>query len=81
VTIRPSCFATSAYRQPLPISPLAWSAKATGRCISGRARMWYMHGGAPAHFSRAVRDVLNNTYHDRWIGRGGPLHGLLARQI
>jgi hypothetical protein len=19
-----------------------------------------------------VRDVLNNTYHDRWIGRGGP---------
>jgi hypothetical protein len=31
-----------------------------------------MHDGAPAHFSRAVRDVLNNTYHDRWIGRGGP---------
>jgi hypothetical protein len=24
------------------------------------------------HFSRAVRDVLNNTYHDPWIGRGGP---------
>jgi hypothetical protein len=24
------------------------------------------------HISRAVRDVLNNTYHDRWIGRGGP---------
>jgi hypothetical protein len=21
---------------------------------------------------RAVRDVLNNAYHDRWIGRGGP---------
>jgi hypothetical protein len=34
--------------------------------------MWYMHGGAPAYFSRAVRDVLSNTYHDRWIGRGGP---------
>jgi hypothetical protein len=34
--------------------------------------MWYMHDGAPAHFSLAVRDVLNNTYHDRWIGRGGP---------
>jgi hypothetical protein len=31
-----------------------------------------MHDGAPAHFSRAVRDVLNNTYHDPWIGRGGP---------
>jgi hypothetical protein len=28
--------------------------------------------GAPEHFSRAVRDVLNNTYHDRWMGREGP---------
>jgi hypothetical protein len=31
-----------------------------------------MQDGAPAHFSRAVRDVLSNTYHDRWTGRGGP---------
>jgi hypothetical protein len=23
-------------------------------------------------FSRAVRDVLSNSYHDRWTGRGGP---------
>jgi hypothetical protein len=30
-----------------------------------RTRMWYMHDGAPAHFSCAVRDVLTNTYHDR----------------
>jgi hypothetical protein len=29
-----------------------------------RARVWYMHNGAPAHSSRAVRDVLSNTYHD-----------------
>jgi hypothetical protein len=28
-------------------------------------RILYMHGGAPAHFSRAVWDVLNDTYHDR----------------
>jgi hypothetical protein len=27
--------------------------------LAVRARMWYMHDGAPAHFSRAVRDVLN----------------------
>jgi hypothetical protein len=27
--------------------------------------MWYMHHRALAH-------ALNNTYHDRWIGRGGP---------
>jgi hypothetical protein len=34
--------------------------------------MWYMHDGAPAHFSRAVRDVLNITYHNQWTGREGP---------
>jgi hypothetical protein len=42
--------------------------------LAVRARMWYMLDGAPAHFNRAVRDVLNNTHHD-------PLHGLHARQI
>jgi hypothetical protein len=29
--------------------------------------------GAPAHSSRAVRDVLYNTYHDRRIRRGGSM--------
>jgi hypothetical protein len=33
--------------------------------------MWYMHDGAPAHSSRAVRDVLSNTCHDRWVGTAG----------
>jgi hypothetical protein len=32
-------------------------------------------------FGRDVRDVYNNTYHDRWIGRGGPLQELNAHQI
>jgi hypothetical protein len=40
--------------------------------LAFRARMWYMHDCVPAHFSRAVRDVFSNTYHARWIGRGGP---------
>jgi hypothetical protein len=40
--------------------------------LAVRAQIWYMHDGALAHFSRAVRGVLNNTYHDRWIDRGGP---------
>jgi hypothetical protein len=31
--------------------------------LAVRARMWCMHDGAPAHFRRAVRDVLSNTYH------------------
>jgi hypothetical protein len=39
--------------------------------LTVRARMWHMHDCALAHFSCAVRDVLNNTYHARWIGRGG----------
>jgi hypothetical protein len=32
-------------------------------------RILYMHDGAPAHFSRTVLGVLNNTCHDGWIGR------------
>jgi hypothetical protein len=31
-----------------------------------------MHYGALTHFSLAVQDILNNTYHDQWIHRGGP---------
>jgi hypothetical protein len=38
-----------------------------------------MHDGAPAHLSRAVRDVLN-ILTDGQV-EGDPLHGLHARQI
>jgi hypothetical protein len=31
--------------------------------------MLYMQEGAPAHCGRSVRDVLRNTYPDRWVGR------------
>jgi hypothetical protein len=34
--------------------------------------IWKMHDGLSSHFSRAVRGVLSNSYHDRWIGTGGP---------
>jgi hypothetical protein len=40
--------------------------------LAVRARMWYMHDGAPEKFSRSVRDVLNNTLHDRRRVRKGP---------
>jgi hypothetical protein len=70
---RTACFATSNYRQPLPTFPLTRSARATGSCTTGsRARIWYMHDGAPAHFSRCLWDVLRNNYHDRGLGTGGP---------
>jgi hypothetical protein len=31
-----------------------------------------MHDGAPAHFRRAVLDVLNDTCNEGWIGKEGP---------
>jgi hypothetical protein len=34
--------------------------------------MRLMRDGVSAHFSRDVRDILNNTYHNRRMGRGGP---------
>jgi hypothetical protein len=43
-----------------------------GAPLAVRARTWCLHDGSPTHCSRAVRDVLSSTYHDRWIGRGGP---------
>lgn len=44
--------------------------------IAMRQRMWYMHDGAPAHFSLIARNWLNrpNHYANRWIGRGGPIN-------
>lgn len=41
--------------------------------IGIRARMWFQHDGAPAHFSRIVQDHLNQQFPARWIGRGGAI--------
>jgi hypothetical protein len=35
---------------------------------------WFLHDGAPAHFSRNVREILDNQYPQPWIGRAGPHH-------
>lgn len=35
-----------------------------------RQNMWFMHDGAPPHFSLAVRQYLSTRYPNRWIGRG-----------
>lgn len=37
-----------------------------------RQEMWFMHDGAPAHFSILAREHLNAVYQNHWIGRGGP---------
>ena len=36
--------------------------------------MWFMHDGAPAHYSRNVRQYLHERFPQRWIGRGGHIH-------
>jgi hypothetical protein len=41
-----------------------------------RVNDWFQHNGAPPHFSREVRGILDQQYPDRWIGRGGPRHWL-----
>lgn len=39
-----------------------------------KRRMWFMHDGAPAHYSLNVRHTLNLQYPGRWLGRGGPVN-------
>lgn len=38
-------------------------------CI--RRDMWFQHDGAPPHFARITRTLLNKMFGQRWIGRGG----------
>ena len=38
-----------------------------------RPNTYFMHDGAPPHFSVDVRRLLNNRFRDRLIGRGGPI--------
>lgn len=37
-----------------------------------RNQMWYMHDGAPPHFSILAQEYSNEVYENKWIGRGGP---------
>ncbi|XP_070531446.1 histone-lysine N-methyltransferase SETMAR-like [Cardiocondyla obscurior] len=41
--------------------------------LATRRNMIYQHDGAPAHWSRGVRRLLDARFRDRWIGRGGPI--------
>ena len=36
--------------------------------------MYFQHDGAPPHFTRRVREHLNRTYPNRWIGRGSTIN-------
>lgn len=38
--------------------------------LQTRIDMWFQHDGCPAHFARNVRELLDNRFPNRWIGRG-----------
>ncbi|XP_071640881.1 uncharacterized protein [Temnothorax longispinosus] len=38
-----------------------------------REELIFQHDGAPAHFSRQARNVLDARYPGRWMDRGGPI--------
>lgn len=40
--------------------------------LEQRMNMYFQHDGAPAHFGEIVRNHLNATCGQQWIGRGGP---------
>lgn len=39
-----------------------------------RGNLWFQQDGCPAHYQRDVRNFLNATYGQHWIGRGGPVN-------
>jgi hypothetical protein len=41
--------------------------------LTVRSQMYLQHDGAPPHFSRHVREYLNKSFPNRWLGRGGPV--------
>jgi len=38
-----------------------------------RSQMYYQHDGAPPHYTQYVREYLNKSFSNRWLGRGGPV--------
>ena len=41
--------------------------------IRRRLEMFFQQDGAPPHFANQVREYLNNTFTNKWIGRRGPV--------
>ena len=39
-----------------------------------RMNHYYQHDGAPCHYGTNVKNWLDATYPNRWIGRNGPIH-------
>jgi hypothetical protein len=42
--------------------------------LATKGHMWYQHDGTPPHYEHRVRNLIDEKFHGRWIGRGGPIH-------
>jgi len=38
-----------------------------------RSQMYFQHDGSPPHYTRHVGEYLNESFPNRWLGRGGPV--------
>lgn len=43
------------------------------RRVANIDEVWLQQDGCPAHFVRPVTNLLDETFPNRWIGRGGPI--------
>ena len=42
--------------------------------MATRIAMYFQHDGAPSHYTRHVMQHLNDTFPNRWIGRGNTIN-------
>ena len=42
--------------------------------LTTRIAMYFQHDGAPSHYTRHVMQHLNDTFPNRWIGRGSTIN-------
>jgi len=38
-----------------------------------RSQMYFQHDGAPPHYTQHVREYLNESFPNRWLGHGRPV--------
>ena len=38
-----------------------------------RSQMYFQHDGTPPHYTQHVREYLNESFPNCWLGRGGPV--------
>jgi hypothetical protein len=66
------CLQWSLVHQALHVPPekeIQWS-QVRGARMPG---YWFQDDDAPAHCTKVVREYLDETFGDRWIGREGPI--------